>query len=211
MNGKHQVTRTIQVATDPAAIWAVIADSTLLPHWAGVVTDVTYLGGQEEGVGMTRHCNVELGGRTGTMTERCVEFIPNRRAGYVVDDDTLGFQRMLLDYGFTITLDSRSDRATVLRIDTYYTPRNPLYALLNRLVLRRRMRRTVDGLLQGLKQISERRGAQADLQAWWRVAAPRACEAAPGGRAEGASQVSTSTGSDECGAYDNRDRTSWTA
>ena len=161
MNGKHQVTRTVQVAADPAAIWGVIADSTLLPQWAGVVTDVTYLGEGEEGVGMTRHCNVDLGGRTGTMTERCVEFIPNRRSGYVVDDDTLGFHRMLVDYGFTITLDPVAVRATALRIDTYYTPRNPLYALLNRLVLRRRMRRLVDGLLQGLKQISERRGAQA--------------------------------------------------
>jgi Polyketide cyclase / dehydrase and lipid transport len=160
MNGKQQVTRTVQVATDPAAIWAVIADSRLLPQWTGVVKDVTYLDGEEEGVGMTRHCNVELGGRTGTMTERCVQFLPSRRAGYVVDDDTLGFRRMLVDYGFTIALDPRSDRTTALRIDTYYTPRNPLYALLNRLVLRRRMRRTVDGLLQGLKQISERRGAQ---------------------------------------------------
>jgi len=162
MNGKHQVTRTVQVAADPAAIWGVIADSTLLPQWAGVVIDVTYLGDGQEGVGMTRHCNVELGGRTGTMTERCVEFVPNRRAGYVVDDDTLGFQRMLRDYGFTITLEPRSDRTTALRIDTYYTPRNPLYALLNRLLLlQRRMRRTVDGLLPGLKEISERRGAQA--------------------------------------------------
>ena len=161
MNGKHQVTRNVQVATDPAAIWGVIADSRLLPQWAGVVTDVTYLGETEEGVGMTRHCNVEFGGRSGTMTERCVEFVPSRRAGYVVDDDTLGFHRMLVDYGFAITLDPRSDHATALRIDTYYTPRNLLYALLNRLVLRRRMRRTVDGLLQGLKQISERRGAQA--------------------------------------------------
>jgi len=161
MNGKQQVTRTVQVATDPAAIWDVIADSRLLPQWAGVVKDVTYLGDQEEGVGMTRQCNVELGGRTGTMTERCVEFVPNRRAGYVVDDDTLGFHRMLVDYGFAITLEPRSDRTTALRIDTYYSPRNPLYALLNQLVLRRRMRRTVDGLLQGLKEISERRGAQA--------------------------------------------------
>ena len=160
MNGKHQLTRTVEVATDPVAIWGVIADSTLLPQWAGVVKDVTYLGEEQEGVGMTRHCNVELGGRTGTMTERCVEFLPSRRAAYVVDDDTLGFRRMLLDYGFAITLDPRSDRTTALRIDTYYTPRNPLYGLLNRLVLRRRMRRTVDGLLQGLKQISERRGVQ---------------------------------------------------
>jgi hypothetical protein len=126
-----------------------------------VVTDVSYLGDGQEGVGMTRHCNVELGGRTGTMTERCVEFLPSRRAGYVVDDDTLGFRRMLVDYGFAITLDPRSDRTTALRIDTYYTPRNPLYGLLNRLVLRWRLRRTVDGLLQGLKQISERHGVQA--------------------------------------------------
>jgi hypothetical protein len=160
MNGKHQVTRTIKVATDPAAVWGVIADSMLLPQWAGVVTNVTYLGGEEEGVGMTRHCNVELGGRSDTMTERCVEFVPNRRAGYVVADDTLGFHRMLVDYGFTISLEPRSDRATAVRIDTSCTPRNPLYALLNRLV-RRRMRRTVGALLQGLKQISERRGAQA--------------------------------------------------
>jgi hypothetical protein len=161
MNGKHQVTRTVRVATDPAAIWGIIADSTLLPQWARVVTDVSYLGGEEEGVGMTRHCNVELGGRTGTMTERCVEFLPNRRASYVVDDDTLGFNRMLVDYGFTITLEPRSDRTTALRIDTYYTPRNALYALLNQLLLRPRLRRTVDGLLDGLKEISERRGAHA--------------------------------------------------
>jgi hypothetical protein len=161
MNGRHQITRTVQVATDPAAIWGVIADSRLLPQWAGVVKDVTYLGETEEGVGMTRQCGVELGGRTGTMTERCVEFLPSRRAGYVVDDDTLGFHRMLVDYGFAITLDPRSDRTTALRIDTYYTPRNRLYGLLNRLVLRRRMGKLVDGLLQGLKQISERRSAPA--------------------------------------------------
>jgi uncharacterized protein YndB with AHSA1/START domain len=161
MNGRHQVTRTVEVDADPAAIWGVIADSALLPQWASVVKDVTYLGQGQEGVGMTRHCNVELGGRTGTMTERCVEFDPSRRVGYVVDDDTLGFNRMLLDYGFTITLEPRSDRTTVLRIDTYYTPRNPLYALLNRLLLKRRMRKLIDGLLQGLKQISQRRGAPA--------------------------------------------------
>jgi carbon monoxide dehydrogenase subunit G len=161
MNGKHQVTRTVEVAAAPAAIWGVIADSALLPQWASVVKDVTCLGDKEEGVGMTRHCNVDLGGRTGTMTERCVEFIPNRRASYVVDDDSLGFKRMLVDYGFTITLDPLSDRATAIRIDTYYTPRNPLYGLLNRLLLRQRTRKLVDGLLQGLKQISERRGAQA--------------------------------------------------
>lgn len=95
-----------------------------------------------------------------SLTERCVEFIPGRRAGYVVVDDTLGFGRMLTDYGFTLTLDprpaSRPAERTTVRIDTYYTPRNPAYALMNRLILRRRMRTVAAELLQGLKRISER-------------------------------------------------------
>jgi hypothetical protein len=43
-------------------------------------------------------------------------------------------------------------------VDLLYLP-NPLCALLNRLLLRRQMRK-VDSLLEGLKQTSERPGAQ---------------------------------------------------
>jgi hypothetical protein len=92
---------------------------------------------------------------------RFIEFVPDRRASSVVDAGTLGSSRMLADHGFTIALDAATDQRTVLRIDTSYTPRDGLYALLNRLVLRRRMRTVVDGLPRGLKQISERRGTQA--------------------------------------------------
>ncbi len=170
MNGKHQLTRTVEIATAPAAIWDVLADSTLLPQWASVVKNVTYVAGAQvaegnaEGVGMTRRCTVNFGGREGSITERCVEFVPGCRAGYVVVDDTVGFNRMLADYGFTLTLDPRpasgpAERTTV-RIDTYYTPRNPAYALMNRLVLRQRMRTVAAELLQGLKRTSERSATQ---------------------------------------------------
>jgi hypothetical protein len=89
------------------------------------------------------------------MTERCVEFDPPSRAGYVVDDDSLGFGRMFADYGFTISVEEGPDGASIARTDTYYTPRNRLFSLMNAAFMRRRFTRTVDELLSGLKRSSE--------------------------------------------------------
>ena len=62
-----------------------------LPEWAPPVKEVSELSDGPEGVGTRRVCQVEFGGRRGTMTERCVAFEPPHRAAYVVDDDSLGF------------------------------------------------------------------------------------------------------------------------
>ena len=162
MKGQHQLTREIAIHAPREEVWAVIADSTLLPEWAPPVKQVNSVSEGQEGVGTTRVCEVEFGGRGGTMTERCVEFERPRRAGYVVDDDSLGFGRMFADYGFTITIDQGSeDGSSIARTDTYYTPRNPLFSLLNALLMRRRFARTVDGLLSGLKSSSETPAAPA--------------------------------------------------
>lgn len=156
MNGKHQLTRTIVVDAPAEAVWGVIADSSLLPEWAPPVDEVACIGGPE-GLGSRRECKVDFSGKKGTMIERCVEFVPNRVAGFVVDEDTLGFSKMFADYGFTQTLEPIGAGRTELRIDTYYTPRNPLYSLMNRLMMRRQFTKTVDGLLEGLKRLSEQR------------------------------------------------------
>lgn len=157
MNGKHQATLTVEVNAPAAEIWSVIADQSLLTQWVPPVTELLEVTG--DGVGMTRKCSVDFQGRSGTMTERCVEFVPHRRAGYVVVDDSLGFNKMLEDYGFTITLDDQPGGGTALRWDTYYTPRNFLAALMNRLVLKRKMRKTLAAIASGLKTFSEQRAA----------------------------------------------------
>jgi uncharacterized protein YndB with AHSA1/START domain len=157
VKGNHQLTREIAIDASPAQVWAVVADSTLLPEWAPPVRAVSDVTEGPEGIGTTRICQVEFGGREGTMTERCVEFDPPLRAGYVVDDDSLGFGRMFADYGFTITIEDGPEDASVARTDTYYTPRNPLFAAMNALIMRRRFANTVDQLLSGLKRSSESR------------------------------------------------------
>jgi Polyketide cyclase / dehydrase and lipid transport len=137
----------------------VVADSRRLAEWAPPVKEVSEVSDGPEGVGKRRVCEVELGGRNGTMTERCVAFEPPRRAAFVVDDDSLGFGRMFADYGFTITIEDGLHGGSIARIETYYTPRNPLVKLINALIMRRRFESTVADLLSGLKSASERGAA----------------------------------------------------
>lgn len=161
MTGKHQLTRRVEIDASPRQVWSVLGDSSRLPEWAPPVIGVSEISDGTEGVGTTRVCEVELAGRPGTMTERCVEFDPPRRAGYVVDEDSLGFGKMFADYGFTVTVERRPDGSSIAQADTYYTPRNPLYGLMNALMMRRKFASTVNGLLAGLKRSSEKQGVPA--------------------------------------------------
>lgn len=155
MNGKHQIRRSLEIAAPTKAVWAILEDSTLLPQWAAVVEEVTCRVPGREEVGSIRDCRVDFAGRKGTIVERCVELIPNTKVAYVVDDDSLGFNRMFTDYGFTITLENAGVQRTTVRMDTYYTPRSIVTAAMNSLMMRRKFSVSVDGLLQGLRRLAE--------------------------------------------------------
>jgi hypothetical protein len=70
--------------------------------------------------------------------------------------------RRLLNCGGNRPVDHAAPAATAgggtaVTIETFYTPANPGAAVLNRLVMRRRFRRVVDELLDGLRTLAERR------------------------------------------------------
>jgi uncharacterized protein YndB with AHSA1/START domain len=157
MNGKHQMHRSLETDAPREVVWAILKDSASLPIWAPAVEEVTSAVAGPEEVGSVRECRVDFGGRKGTIVERCVELTPNSRIGYVVDDDSLGFNKMFADYGFTVTLNDASSGHTSMVMDTYYTPRNVLTALMNLVVMRRKFGKTVDALLQGLDRLARER------------------------------------------------------
>lgn len=157
MNGKKQMERRTTIDAPQEAVWEVLSDSRLLPEWVPAVDEVVACSAEGEGVGAVRHCNVQLAGRSGRMVERCVEFTPMTRAAYVVDDESLGMQKMFSDYGFALNLIPEGNGQTHVRVDTHYTPRNPLYSFLNAVMMRRQFRSVVDNLLIGLKCLAETR------------------------------------------------------
>ena len=158
MSGNKQVDRATTIDAPVGVVYELFIDNRALPSWAPVVDAVVHEeGGDEMGVGRTRTCAVTMNGRCGTMVERCVEAVRNSRATYVIIDDSFGFNRMLRDYGFTVHFTASGPQQTSVRIETYYSPANPLAAVLNRLVMRRKFRGVVDELLDGLRISAERR------------------------------------------------------
>ena len=157
MNGKHQIQRRLEMDAPRQAVWAILEDSAALPQWAPAVEDVTCRGPGPEDLGSVRECRVDFAGRKGTIVERCVELVPSSRIGYVVDDDSLGFNKMFADYGFTISLKDAGPQRTSVVMDTYYTPRSALSAAMNAIIMRRKFQKTVDAILQGLGRLAEDR------------------------------------------------------
>jgi hypothetical protein len=155
MNGRRQLARSATATATPAAVWAILMDSRLLPEWATVVREVESCDTAGEAVGAVRRCRVELAGRAGTMVERCIGLDPQRQVAYVVDDESFGLRRLLADYGFRISLAPVGPDETRVTIETFYTPRNLLVAMMNGIMMRRRFRGVVDQLLAGLVRLAE--------------------------------------------------------
>jgi len=157
MEGRKQIERSISIDAPPDAVWNVLGDSRLLADWVPAVDAVTECSFEGEAVGEVRHCNARLAGKSGHMVERCVEFAPMTRIAYVVDDESFGMRKMYEHYGFAINLESVASGKTLVTLQTHYTPRNAIYALLNRLLMRRKFEQVCEEIVSGLKTFTESR------------------------------------------------------
>ena len=161
MQGKKQLNREVTIGASPDLVYRLFMDNAELANWAPVVDRVVKeMGGDETGLGTIRTCDVTMQGKRGTMVEECVEAVADSGASFRVVDDSFGFQRMLRDYGFTAHF-TNTVRGTLVRIETFYTPTNILWATMNALFLRRKFRGIVDELLEGLRELAEQRHAAA--------------------------------------------------
>lgn len=157
LQGQKQLNESIEIAASPSAIWEILSDSRLLPHWVPAVEEVTSCSLDGEGVGATRSCSANLAGTSGRMVERCVEFVPMTRLAYLVDDESFGMRRMFDHYGFALNLVDLGQECTRVTIETHYTPRNPVFAAMNAAVLRRRFRGVAREILDGLRTFADAR------------------------------------------------------
>jgi hypothetical protein len=161
IHGNKQLERDTTVNAPVQVVYGLFMDNAELASWAPAVDAVTYQhGGDETGLGATRTCAVTMNGRKGTMVERCVEAVHETRASFLVVDDSFGFGKMFTDYGFTAHFTPAAGGRTTARIETFYTPANPIAVLLNTLIMRRRLRSVVDELLAGLRAHAEQRHTQ---------------------------------------------------
>jgi uncharacterized protein YndB with AHSA1/START domain len=158
MKGKKQLNRSAVASADAGSLWRILMDSKLLPRWAPVVHDVERCEANGESVGAVRQCRVELAGRAGRMVERCVDIVPERSISYLVDDESFGMRKMFADYGFRVSLEPLNPMETRVTIESFYTPRNAIYAFMNAVMMRPQFRGVVDQLISGLIALAESTG-----------------------------------------------------
>ena len=148
-SGKKQLTRSILSPASLDSIWKVLVDTSKLPHWAPPVESLERCEGSGETIGAVRVCKVSLAGRSGTIVERIVDMKERSYITYVVDDDSFGMSKMFADYAFRLSVCQEREQ-TRITSETFYTPRNPIYTLMNLLIMKRQFSAVVDGILDGL-------------------------------------------------------------
>jgi uncharacterized membrane protein len=151
MNWTLQGSDEVVMRAPVERIWALLEDGPRLPEWMPIVKSTT---GEVEVLDAERTCQVEVEGKRGSVTERCVEHDPYVRIAWRLVDDSLGFGRLLDDFGFSFTLEPLADGSTRVRNETYYRPRSLVARLLSMLVLRRKFRGIRLVALANLRRLS---------------------------------------------------------
>ena len=104
-----------------SSVWAIITDINLLPKVnPGVVTAK----GRMDKQGETRTCDMNNNGRKGTMTEKLVELVHEKKTVWVIENDTMGMKKMINDPRFCFYLEKVSDNKTKIINESYYDPAN---------------------------------------------------------------------------------------
>jgi hypothetical protein len=129
------------------AIWAVITDIDQLHK---INPGVVKASGRMDKQGELRTCEIINNGRKGTMVEKLIEFVPERKTVWTIQSDTMGMSKMLRDTRFVFNIERISENQTKLISETYYVPSNILVSILNRIVLRRVINKAQNQILANI-------------------------------------------------------------
>jgi hypothetical protein len=142
---RHEI--TIDAPLD--AVWTALADLPGVQHYNPMVASARYTSSQREGVGATRRC--ELAPK-GWVEERVWEWTPRRALGLEVSAS----EWPLVFMKWKTELSPRGASTLVTQEMEYKLKFGPLGAVLNALVMRRKLDRGVRDVFAGLKRYVER-------------------------------------------------------
>jgi Polyketide cyclase / dehydrase and lipid transport len=136
-----------------SSIWAIITDINLLHKVNPGVVKAT---GRMDKQGETRTCEIDDRGKIGSMTERLIELIPETRTVWTIENDTMGFGKMLKDTRFCFNLEKISDTETKVINETYYLPANFFAKIMSRLMIKKNISKAQAQILDNIKSLTEK-------------------------------------------------------
>jgi uncharacterized protein YndB with AHSA1/START domain len=155
----HHVMSTLQARNEAIIevpverLWAVITDINALPK---VNPGVIKASGRMDLQGETRTCEIDNRGRKGTMVEKLIELVPQKKTVWTIENDTMGMSKMLADTRFVFELEKLDDNRTKVINETYYRPANLMARVFNGLMMKRMISRAQEQILANLRTLTEK-------------------------------------------------------
>jgi hypothetical protein len=150
---KLQVRNEAVINAPVANIWAVITDINLLHKTNPGVIKAS---GRMDKQGETRTCEFDNKGKRGTMTERLIELVPEKKTVWTIENDTMGMSKMLKGSRFCFILEKLGESRTRLTNESYYQPANFFVGIMNAVMMRKKMRKIQEQILTNIKSLTEK-------------------------------------------------------
>lgn len=133
-------------------IWTIITDINLLHK---VNPGVIKASGRMDKLGETRTCDIDNNGRKGTMIEKLIELVPEKKTVWTIQSDTMGMAKMLNNTQFVFNLEKLSDNKTKVINETYYESANFMAKIMNVLMMKRMISKAQGQILSNIKSLTE--------------------------------------------------------
>ena len=135
-----------------SSVWSIITDINVLHKINPGVIKAT---GRMDKEGETRTCEMDNKGRKGTMTERLVELVHEKKTVWSIENDTMGMKKMLSDTRFCFYLEKLSDNKTKIINESYYQPITLMAKIMNALMMKKMMGKIQGKILSNIKTLAE--------------------------------------------------------
>jgi ligand-binding SRPBCC domain-containing protein len=138
----------IRIDAPIESVWAAVADLVAVQRWNPMVASARYISEQRQGVGAGRRCQLKP---KGWMEERVWDWNPPRVIGLEVTASTwpIAFMKWRTEL-------EREGSATRMSQEMQYKVKfGPLGALLDTLIMRRQMDKSISGTFDALKRYVE--------------------------------------------------------
>ena len=150
---KLQVRSEAIINSPVSSVWTIITDIKVLHKVNPGIIKAT---GRMDKQGETRTCEIENKGRRGSLTEKLIELIPEKKTVWTIESDTMGMSKMLNDTRFVFNLERVSDTKTKVINETYYQPANFIAQIMNRLMIKKMIRKAQEQILLNIKSLTEK-------------------------------------------------------
>ena len=133
-------------------IWAIITDINQLTKVNPGIVSAT---GRMDMIQSTRTCEIDNQGKRGTLTERLIELVPEKKTVWSLESDTMGMSKMLKEVTFCFNLEKMDNSKTRVINETYYTPAHFIAKIMNAVVMKRMIAKAQKQILNNIKRLTE--------------------------------------------------------